>query len=70
MLQACAWNGSYYVGPHGGGPYAWLDLMVVSDGGWIVNCTLTIVECGGFVEQLDIFDTSGEIVEDIEKCNI
>lgn len=44
--------------------------MVVSDGGWIVTCTLTIVKCGGFVVKLDIFDTSGEIVEDIEKCNI
>ena len=37
------------------------DLMVVSDSGWIVTCTLIIVERGGFVGKLDIFDTSGEL---------
>ena len=35
-----------------------MDLMAVRDSGWIVTCTLTTVECGGFVEKLDIFDTS------------
>ena len=37
------------------------DLMVVSDSGWIVTCTLITVERGGFVGKLDILDTSGEL---------
>lgn len=46
-IWASWWWVLHLGGSQGEGPCAWIDLMVVSDSGWIVTCTLTTVECVG-----------------------